>query len=658
MSQAIAIQGRVDAFVSDVIGRGPMAETFDDALRRRRAIADDAAQVALGSASGSRLQGGDDWIKRRGGGGGGGEGGHLPGSRPGHSSAAGRVARAFAGERGQAAVIKIKSYASGAERVKATARYVAATAEQTAEKDSGERLVGAAAINAVLDTWERDYFATDQRRETSDTASLTVKVDGQTDAAAASAALIEALPGHRYAFALAERGGQTRIDLVTTLQSDRTITYRAKPTLDQPQGAERTTKARLRPTDKAMGELASAIGQALGREATLAKAAFHHGEPETLKALARLAQGGERPVTNNSGAVLRSQDERLALAQGWRRFMASRQTRDTMHLIVSSRPGTDRTAFIAATRVWLKDTFGRHEYLFTVHENTAHTHVHALIVMRTRDRYERMRTSPAVLLSWRERFAERARGQGIAMFAERRLAKGQQRPMGWRQGERAEQAKTAHVPERASEAGLMATAQAEWIATLRTIETSYQTEPGGKAAAAYARGVVARLEAGLAAWRSQSRYNDNDERMVERRREGGATGGATPLSATLASIDGLVRKVEDGMVTEAQARTALRDTHGRIMKLAVMSRSAETRARFTAIANDIYERGNAAVTAAVDRRREEIERDRAPLNASERNAEHERRTGAEQREDERRRQEQDRMNMAVDRRKDRERERE
>jgi hypothetical protein len=365
-----------------------------------------------------------------------------------------------------------------------------------------------------------------------------------------------------------------------------------------------------------MVDVAMAAGKKLGREVTLGSVSFHHGEPETLKALARLAQGGERPITTDGGSILRSQDERLTLAQGWRRFMASRQTRDTMHLIVSSRPGTDRTAFVGTTRTWLKDTFGRHEYIFTTHDNTAHTHVHALVVMRTRDRFERLRTSPAILQVWRERFAERARERGIAMFAERRLAKGQARPTVWRGGERPERSTATMTPKQPSEAGLMAAAQGEWIETLRTIETAHAKEPGAEAAAVYARGVIARLEAGLAAWRSQSRNTINEKVRntafeVDQTTQVSSDNVSGVWPATLASIDGLIRNVEGGMVTEVQARQALRDTHGRIMKLAVMSRSAETRARFTTIANDINDRGNQAVTIAVERRQTELERERS-----------------------------------------------
>jgi hypothetical protein len=652
MSSAAVIQSRIDAFVASRIGGGPLQEAFNEALRRRRAIDDRASGLAGSSLPTMKTHAGDPWIRRRGGSGGGdgvperGRGPRGTGSR----QAAGHVARAFAGARGQAAVIKIKSYASGVERVKASARYVGATAEHVAEKDDGAQLIGPEAVNAVLDGWEGDYFASDQRRETKDTVSLTFAVAGDVSAGEAAIALASALEGHRYAFAVSEHGGQSVLEIVATLQSAREVTCTAKPTLDAPQGASRTTRVRLKPTERAMAEVASAVGLALGRTVAVRSAAFHHGEPATLKALARLGHGGERAIATDNGLMLRSQDERLALAQGWRRFMTSRQTRDTMHLIVSSRPGTDRAAFVSATQSWLKDTFGRHEYLFTVHDNTAHTHVHALIVMRTRDRYERLKTSPAVLQAWRERLAERAREQGIAMFAERRLAQGQARPTSWRAGERAERSQAPHIPERTSEAGLMAAAQAEWVETLRTIEMAHAQAPGAEAAAEYSRRVVARLEAGLAAWRSQSRNNENEktetvarDKDVSAREVAGDPSG--PWPATLASIDGLIRKVEDGMVTETQARQALRDTHSRIMRLAVMSRSAETRARFTAIANDINDRGNEAVTMAVERRQAEMERERSPVRVPERDGERKRRVAThEMSNQERRRAERELLN--------------
>jgi hypothetical protein len=99
------------------------------------------------------------------------------------------------------------------------------------------------------------------------------------------------------------------------------------------------------------------------------------------------------------------------------------------------------------------------------------------------------------------------------------------------------------------------------------------------------------------------------------------------------------------MVTETQARQALRDTHSRIMRLAVMSRSAETRARFTAIANDINDRGNEAVTMAVERRQAEMERERSPVRVPERDGERKRRVAThEMSNQERRRAERELLN--------------
>jgi hypothetical protein len=654
---ASAISQRVDAFVAGVIGSGPLAPAFDDALRRRRLIADGQRGLAMGGIPGAGPGAAEFPGKRRGGGGAeGGPGalGALTGA--GRSTASGRVARAFAGERGQAAVIKIKSYASGAERVKATARYVASAADGIAEKDTGEHLIGAEAINAVLDRWEREYFETGQRRETKDTVSFSLQLAGPTDAVDITAGLSTVLDGHHFAYAVAERDGQTRIDVVATMQSTRAVTCRSRPSLDAPQGAERTTQFRLQPKDKAIAELGRAFAATIRHEVSVTGIAFHHGEPGTLKALARTAQGGERALRTETGVMVRSQDERLALVQTWRRIMQSRQTRDTMHLITSSKPGTNRTAFETATRAWLAESFGRHEYIFTIHDNTAHTHVHVLVVMRTRDRFERLRTSPAVLLDWRERFAERARANGIAMFAERRIAKGLDRPTTWRQGKRSERTQAPHQPEQASEARLMSASRAEWIETLRTLEASYRTERGFEAARSYAQGVIARLDTGLAAWSSQLRYSDIEKVTASRNVNGG--GEPHLLARTIGAVDALIRKVEENMVTEAQARTALRETHGRIMKLAVMSRSVETRARFAAIANDIYERGNNAVSHAVEKRLAEQERERGPVRAAERDNEQSRRSHAEARDAERRQQEQERGRTDLNRRKGRERERE
>ncbi|TIN94577.1 MAG: hypothetical protein E5Y06_15950 [Mesorhizobium sp.] len=103
----------------------------------------------------------------------------------------------------------------------------------------------------------------------------------------------------------------------------------------------------------------------------------------------------------------------------WRRELHSRKSRDVMHLVVSAHPGTDRIAFQAAVRDFLGEQFGRHRYVFALHDpaddtrevwrggRRPHVHAHAIITMRS-DTGERVVASPQVFRQWRALMAEKA----------------------------------------------------------------------------------------------------------------------------------------------------------------------------------------------------------------------------------------------------------
>ena len=115
------------------------------------------------------------------------------------------------------------------------------------------------------------------------------------------------------------------------------------------------------------------------------------------------------------------------LRDGWRAIEAKPhpRQRDTMNLILSMPPGTDRDLVTEASRRFAKETFAsNHEYLLVTHRDEEHPHTHLIVRMKG-DNGRRLNPGKDDLQEWRQRFAAHLRDLGIDAAATPRLARGQ-----------------------------------------------------------------------------------------------------------------------------------------------------------------------------------------------------------------------------------------
>ncbi|MBZ4175397.1 hypothetical protein JYG55_22885, partial [Escherichia fergusonii] len=80
-----------------------------------------------------------------------------------------------------------------------------------------------------------------------------------------------------------------------------------------------------------------------------------------------------------------------------------------------------------AVRDFLSEQVAGHRWITAHHPETGHVHVHAMISARD-DVGKALRLTKPELYEWRERFAAKAREQGIAMVATRRADVAATRP--------------------------------------------------------------------------------------------------------------------------------------------------------------------------------------------------------------------------------------
>ena len=182
------------------------------------------------------------------------------------------------------------------------------------------------------------------------------------------------------------------------------------------------------------------IEDAFGRDVDLSAPVWAHGVEGATTQLAALTRGGELRAETDAGISLQEAADRhflkqpsnanrskpknfnpaLEIAKTWRPAMRSSSPRDFAHVILSAKPGTDEEAFMDAARATLAREFKGHEYVFVMHTNRRHIHVHAAVRL-TSATGEKLHPGIQDFNRWRQTLAEEARERHIPMEAVRRF---------------------------------------------------------------------------------------------------------------------------------------------------------------------------------------------------------------------------------------------
>ncbi|TJW46819.1 MAG: hypothetical protein E5X65_36410, partial [Mesorhizobium sp.] len=125
--------------------------------------------------------------------------------------------------------------------------------------------------------------------------------------------------------------------------------------------------------------------------------------------------------------VKNSSKAAAAVYEQWRPQFSGRERRNAYHLLFSARAGTDANAVMAAARAVLEERASGYKFVLAHHKDTKHVHIHAMVQARSADG-ERLKFYKPDLVAWRETFAEKARENGIAMVATRRMDHAMTRP--------------------------------------------------------------------------------------------------------------------------------------------------------------------------------------------------------------------------------------
>lgn len=190
-------------------------------------------------------------------------------------------------------------------------------------------------------------------------------------------------------------------------------------------------RAVLRPSAAANGDTRARLERIAARAPeVMVKITGRTRDGAHLRAhLEYISRNGQLELEGADGALIVSRRDVADLADDWSRAglfdRSRRKDSPVSHSVILSMPtGTNEIAVRDAARSFAADMFaGRHDYVFTLHTDTARPHVHLSICSRGHAG-ERLNPKKADLELWRQTFAQALRNRGVEAEATPRRARG------------------------------------------------------------------------------------------------------------------------------------------------------------------------------------------------------------------------------------------
>ncbi|HKQ30552.1 MAG TPA: relaxase/mobilization nuclease domain-containing protein [Burkholderiales bacterium] len=136
-----------------------------------------------------------------------------------------------------------------------------------------------------------------------------------------------------------------------------------------------------------------------------------------------ISRKGKLALETETGELLSGRDEQRAVLDAWAlSFDKRKNARDQVNVVVSALPGTSPEAVRRAARAFGQEAFAGQRYVFVLHDDKKHPHVHFAVALRGAEKKLDPRLKE--LHRWRELWAEKARQQGIELACSPRAARG------------------------------------------------------------------------------------------------------------------------------------------------------------------------------------------------------------------------------------------
>jgi hypothetical protein len=156
---------------------------------------------------------------------------------------------------------------------------------------------------------------------------------------------------------------------------------------------------------------------------------FTKGADHLKAHMSYISRNGKVDLEDQNGAVHEGIAAVDTLWESWNAEISMGNSgrgnqRDTVKIVLSMPPGTDPVAVKSAVMKFAADEFGNHAYVFAMHSDEEHPHLHLTVQMRG-FAGERLNPRKADLQRWREMFADRLLHEGVDCVATPRTARNQ-----------------------------------------------------------------------------------------------------------------------------------------------------------------------------------------------------------------------------------------
>lgn len=140
-----------------------------------------------------------------------------------------------------------------------------------------------------------------------------------------------------------------------------------------------------------------------------------------------ISRQGQVDMENEQGNIIQGKPEVNDELDEWKGSgipYTDGKYRQVFNIILSMPPGTNREAVKSASRLFAKELFDGHQYVFAAHEDEKHPHVHIAVKAIDKNGYRMPYPRKADLQEWREVFVEKLHENGIEANATPRWMRG------------------------------------------------------------------------------------------------------------------------------------------------------------------------------------------------------------------------------------------
>ncbi|WP_117194054.1 hypothetical protein [Rhizobium terrae] len=308
---------------------------------------------------------------------------------------------------GQPVVVKVLGF-GGSAGVRKLVSYVSRAGEIRAENEYGATLIGKSVAATVLRDWQP---VLSDRKASRDIGLFEIELSGRNSCDWSKddslQLLRSAFADRPFVFVASKTSPVIRLEGMVVLRS--------------------ASEGRFATDDAATKAIGQSLQQTFAQEAEAISFKFTgdgHGMRYGTLQLRSLVDAHPGLICDERGDKITDKAEMNEMLRRWRGALVSRRPRDTMHVVITAREGTEAARFHNMVRAFLAQEFKGHRYIFAIHDpaddprprldggKRPHIHAHA-VVATVSDYGDRLAVWVSDLKRWRLRLAEHARANNI-----------------------------------------------------------------------------------------------------------------------------------------------------------------------------------------------------------------------------------------------------